>query len=34
MSRRVKDYVEVEDLLSIDELIEKLTAIRSAIPEG
>jgi len=34
MSRRVKDYVDVEDLLSIDELIEKLTAIRSAIPEG
>jgi hypothetical protein len=34
MSRRVKDYVEVEDLLSIDELIEKLTAIRNAMPEG
>lgn len=33
MSRRVKDYVEVEDLLSIDELIEKLTAIRDSLPE-
>ena len=34
MSRRVKEYVEVEDMLSIDELIEKLTAIRDALPEG
>ena len=33
MSRRVKEYVEVEDLLSIDELIEKLTAIRDSLPE-
>jgi len=33
MSRRVKDYVEVEDLLSIDALIERLTAIRDALPE-
>jgi hypothetical protein len=33
MSRRVKDYVEVEDLLSLDELIEKLTAIRNTMPE-
>ena len=33
MSRRVKDYVDVEDLLSIDELIEKLTAIRDSLPE-
>jgi len=33
MSRRVKDYVEVEDLLSIDELIEKLTSIRDTLPE-
>ena len=33
MSRRVKDYVEVEDLLSIDELIEKLTAIRDSLTE-
>lgn len=34
MSRRVKDYVDVEDLLSIDELIEKLSAIRDGLPEG
>jgi hypothetical protein len=34
MSRRVKDYVEVEDQLSIDELIEKLTAIRDTLPEA
>jgi hypothetical protein len=33
MSRRVKDYADVEDQLSIDELIEKLTAIRDALPE-
>jgi hypothetical protein len=33
MSRRVKDYVEVEDQLSIDELIEKLSTIRDALPE-
>ena len=34
MSRRVKDYVDVEDQLSIDALIEKLAAIRDALPEG
>ncbi|MEA3058965.1 MAG: regulatory protein [Sphingomonadales bacterium] len=34
MSRRVKDYADVEDQLSIDELIEKLTAIRDSLPEG
>jgi hypothetical protein len=34
MSRRVKDYADVEDQLSIDELIEKLTAIRDGLPEG
>ena len=33
MRRRVKDYVDVEDLLSIDKLIEKLTAIRDGLPE-
>lgn len=33
MSRRVKDYVDVEDHLSIDELLEKLTGIRDALPE-
>ncbi len=34
MSRRVKDYADVEDQLSIDELIEKLTAIRDGLPAG
>jgi hypothetical protein len=34
MSRRVKDYVDIEDSLSIDALIEKLTAIRDGMPEG
>jgi hypothetical protein len=34
MSRRVKDYVEVADQVSIDELIEKLTIIRDALPDG
>ena len=34
MSRRVKDYVEVEDMLSIDELIDKLIQIRNTIPDG
>jgi len=33
MSRRVKDYVDVADHVSIDELIEKLTAIRNDLPE-
>src|SRR5213595_2543536 len=33
MSRRVKDYVDVADHVAIDELIEKLTAIRDALPE-
>ena len=34
MSRRVKDYADVEDQLSIDELIEQLTAIRDGLPQG
>ena len=33
MSRRVKEYVDVADHVSIDELIEKLSAIRDALPE-
>jgi hypothetical protein len=33
MSRRVKEFVDVEDLLSIDELIRKLTEIRDSLPE-
>ena len=33
MSRRVKDFVDVADQLSIDELIQKLTEIRDSLPE-
>ena len=32
MSRRVKEFVDVADHLSIDELIERLTAIRNQLP--
>jgi hypothetical protein len=34
MSRRVKEFVDVEDHLSIDELIEKLSEIRDSLPDG
>lgn len=33
MSRRVKDFVDVNDHVSIDELIDKLKAIRESLPE-
>lgn|SRR5258708_5216758 len=33
MSRRVKEFVEVADHLSIDELIHKLGEIRDTLPE-
>ena len=33
MSRRVKEFVEVADHLSVDELIQKLTEIRDGLPE-
>ena len=33
MSRRVKEFVEVADHLSIDELIGKLSQIRDSLPE-
>lgn len=33
MSRRVKDYVDVADHVSIDDLIKKLKAIRDGLPE-
>jgi hypothetical protein len=33
MSRRVKDYVDVEDHVSIDDLIRKLSEIRDSLPE-
>ena len=34
MSRLVKDYVEIADFTSLDVLIERLTALREALPEG
>lgn len=34
MSRRVKEFVDVGDHLSIDELIEKLSEIRGNLPEN
>jgi hypothetical protein len=33
MSRRVKDFVDVKDHLSIDDLIQKLSEIRDSLPE-
>jgi hypothetical protein len=34
MSRRVKDYVDVGDRVSIDDLIEQLSTIRDSLPKG
>ncbi|MEA3067920.1 MAG: regulatory protein [Sphingomonadales bacterium] len=34
MSRRVKEFVEVVDHVSIDDLIHKLTEIRDSLPES
>lgn len=34
MTRRVKDFVEIKDHVSLDALIEKLTAVRDSLPEG
>jgi hypothetical protein len=33
MSRRVKEFVDVADHLSIDDLIQKLSEIRDSLPE-
>ena len=33
MSRRLKEFVDVSDQVSLDELIGKLTAIRDSLPE-
>jgi len=33
MSRRVKEFVDFEDQLSIDALIQKLTELRDSLPE-
>jgi hypothetical protein len=32
VKRRVKDFVDIEDHLSIDELIEKLAEVRDSLP--
>ena len=34
MSRRVKEFVDVEDHVSIDELIQKLTELRDSLPDS
>ncbi len=34
MTRRVKDFVDIADQVSLDELIEKLAGIRDHLPEG
>jgi hypothetical protein len=33
MSRRVKEFVEIADHVSLDELIEKLAGIRDSLPQ-
>jgi hypothetical protein len=34
MSRRVKEFIDVADHVSIDDLIQKLSEIRDGLPEG
>ena len=34
MSRRVKEFVDVADHLSLDEVIQKLTEIRDGLPDA
>jgi len=34
MSRRVKDFIEVKDLGSLDALIERLQEVRAGLPKG
>ncbi len=34
MSRLIKDYVDIPDHTSLDVLIERLTELRDALPEG
>ena len=33
MARRVKDFVEISDYTSLDQLINTLTAVRDSLPE-
>lgn len=34
MNRRVKDFVEIKDHVSLDQLIEKLIAVRDSLGDG
>jgi hypothetical protein len=34
MSRRVKDFVEIGDHVSLDDLIQKLTEVRDNLPDA
>jgi hypothetical protein len=34
MTRLVKDFIEIADHTSLDGMIERLTALRAALPEG
>jgi hypothetical protein len=34
MSRRVKDFIEIGDLTSLDQLIDRLSEIRDGLPAG
>lgn len=34
VKRRVKDFVEISDHVSLDELIQKLAGLRDSLPEG
>lgn len=34
MSRRIKEFVDIADQVSLDELIQKLSEIRDGLPEG
>ena len=34
MSRRVKEFVDIGDHLSLEELIQKLAEVRDSLPEG
>ena len=33
MTRRVKEFIEISDFASLDELIEKLEAVRGGLPD-
>ena len=34
MSRRVKEFVDIGDQLSLDDLIQKLAEVRDSLPDG